>query len=50
MYSVGLDMVEIARIEKSMKSTKFLKIILGDSEYNQLEERKFPTTKKVAGA
>ena len=42
MYSVGLDMVEIARIEKSMKSTKFLKIILGDSEYNQLEERKFP--------
>ncbi len=42
MYSVGLDMVEIARIEKSMKSPRFLKVILGDSEYSQLEEKKFP--------
>ena len=42
MYSVGLDMAEIARIEKSMKSPRFLKVILGDSEYSQLEEKKFP--------
>ena len=42
MYSVGIDMVEIARIEKSMKSPSFLKFILGDFEYSQLEERKFP--------
>ena len=42
MYSVGIDMVEIARIEKSMRSLRFLKFILGDSEYRQLEERKFP--------
>lgn len=42
MYSVGLDMVEIARIEKSMKSPRFLKVILGDSEYSQLEEKNFP--------
>ncbi len=35
-------MVEIARIEKSMKSPRFLKVILGDSEYSQLEEKNFP--------
>lgn len=42
MYSVGIDMVEIGRIEKSMKSSRFLKIILGKSEYIQLEKRNFP--------
>ncbi len=35
-------MVEIARIEKSMKNHRFLKFILGEKEYVQLKERGFP--------
>lgn len=40
-------MVEIARIEKSMKNDKFLKFIMGEREYLQLKERGFPS-KSVA--
>lgn len=41
MISVGTDMVEISRIEKSTKNDKFLKFILGKEEYNQLQKRNF---------
>lgn len=41
MYSVGIDMVEIARIKKSMKNPRFLKFILGEEEYKELESKKF---------
>lgn len=40
-------MVEIPRIEKSMKNKNFLKFILGPKEYEQLEKRTFPA-KSVA--
>lgn len=40
-------MVEISRIEKSIKNDKFLKFILGKEEYLQLQKRNFPT-KSVA--
>ena len=40
-------MVEIPRIEKSIKNDKFLKFILGQEEYLQLEKKKF-SPKSVA--
>lgn len=42
LISVGTDLVEIKRIEKSMKRVGFLKRILGDSEYLELKNRNFP--------
>lgn len=42
MVSVGVDMVEISRIKKSMQNARFLKFILGSEEYSQLEQKKFP--------
>lgn len=42
MISVGTDMVEISRIEKSIKNDKFLKFILGEKEYTELQKRNFP--------
>ena len=48
MISVGVDMVEIDRIKKSMKNSKFLNRILGDDEYNLLKKLNFPC-KSVAG-
>ena len=47
MFSVGIDMIEIPRIEKSMKKRRFLRFILGGEEYLQLEKRGFPA-KSVA--
>ncbi len=41
MISVGVDMVEISRIKKSMQNKRFLKFILGDEEYDQLGEKGF---------
>ena len=41
MYSVGIDMVEIARIKKSMKNPRFLNFILGEEEYDQLKNKNF---------
>ncbi len=40
--SVGIDMVEIPRIEKAMKKGSFLSFILGEEEYFQLKEKNFP--------
>ena len=41
MYSVGIDMVEISRIKKSMENPRFLKFILGEKEYEQLKNKNF---------
>lgn len=48
MLSVGIDIIEIDRIKKSMKRDKFLNRILGDDEYKQLKMRGFPP-QSVAG-
>lgn len=48
MLSVGIDLIEISRIKKSMKRDKFLRHILGDQEYEQLKIRNFPP-RSVAG-
>ena len=42
MGSVGIDLIEINRIKKSMQRESFLKRILGEDEYIELEKRKFP--------
>lgn len=42
MISVGIDMVELERIERAMSRKAFLSKILGDKEYEQMENRKFP--------
>ncbi|WP_195198893.1 holo-ACP synthase [Faecalispora jeddahensis] len=42
MLSVGVDLLEIPRIERAMKNPRFCRRILGDREYDQLAERGFP--------
>lgn len=42
MHSIGIDLVEIKRIEALMKNTRFLNRLLGENEYVQLKERGFP--------
>ena len=42
MYSIGMDMVEISRIRKSMQRPNFLNFILGEKEFEELKLRKFP--------
>ena len=42
MLSVGIDLIEIKRIKKSMRNPRFCKFILGDTEFNQLQKRGFP--------
>ncbi|WP_101696678.1 holo-ACP synthase [Clostridium minihomine] len=43
MLSVGIDLVEIPRIERAMqRNPRFCLRILGDLEYTQLQERGFP--------
>lgn len=41
MYSVGIDMVEISRVKKSMENSRFLNFILGGKEYEQLKSKNF---------
>ena len=41
MYSVGIDMIEISRIKNSIKNLNFLKRILSEQEYKQLNEKNF---------
>lgn len=48
MLSVGIDLVEIARIEKSMKNPKFCERLLGGEEYRQLSGRGFPARSVAA--
>lgn len=42
MFSVGIDLVEIARISKSMNNRRFLQKVLGKDEYIYLEKKQFP--------
>lgn len=42
MYSIGMDMIEISRIKKSMQRPNFLNFILGEKEFEELKLRKFP--------
>ena len=48
MTCVGIDMIEIPRIKKCMKNKNFLKYILGEDEYRQLENRNFPAQSVAA--
>lgn len=48
MFSVGTDLVEIQRIEKSMRNPRFLEKILGEEEYSQLKARGFPAQSVAA--
>lgn len=49
MLSVGIDMVDINRIKRSMEQKGFLNRILGNEEYSQLKLKKFPV-QSVAGS
>lgn len=42
MFSVGIDIIEISRVKKSMKNPRFLKFILGKEEYSQAKAKGFP--------
>ncbi len=42
MPSIGIDLVEIIRIKRSMARRSFLNKILGSNEYAELESRNFP--------
>lgn len=42
MLLVGIDLVEIDRIEQAMKNPRFCRRVLGSAEYSQLELRGFP--------
>ena len=44
MPSVGLDLVEIGRVQKAMKRSRFCRKILGGEEYRQLEKRGITAT------
>ena len=46
--NVGIDMVEIERIKKSMNRKSFLNVILGKDEYEQLRNRNFPVQSVAA--
>ena len=48
MLLVGIDLVEIKRIRKSMKNPRFCSRILGKTEYSQLELRGFPVQSVAA--
>lgn len=41
MISVGIDLIEIDRIENSIKKSSFLRKILGPNEYTELEKINF---------
>jgi holo-[acyl-carrier protein] synthase len=42
MIEIGLDTVEISRIEKAMKNKNFLNFILGEEEYDFFGKKGFP--------
>lgn len=42
MTSIGIDLVEVSRIKRSMERPSFLNRILGPNEYAELERRSFP--------
>jgi holo-[acyl-carrier-protein] synthase len=48
MLLVGIDLVEINRLEKSMKNPRFCGRVLGVAEYSQLKMRGFPVQSVAA--
>ncbi len=48
MLLVGIDLVEIQKIEKSVKNPRFCRRVLGAAEYAQLEMRGFPVQSVAA--
>ena len=42
MPSIGIDLIEISRIKRSMERQSFLRKILGPNEHEELKERNFP--------
>lgn len=42
MFSVGIDMIEISRIEKSMNRPGFLKFVFSEEEIFYFEKKSFP--------
>lgn len=48
MLSVGIDLIELGRIKKSMRNPRFCSRILGDAEYIQLKMRGFPVQSVAA--
>jgi holo-[acyl-carrier protein] synthase len=48
MLLVGIDLVENKRIKQSITNPRFLRRILGKSEYSQLEMRGFPVQSVAA--
>lgn len=48
MSLVGIDLVEIDRIKKAMENPRFLRRVLGKTEYSQLEIRGFPAQSVAA--
>ena len=48
MLSVGIDLVEIGRIEKSIRNPRFCSRVLGEEEYGQLARLGFPARSVAA--
>ena len=48
MIKVGIDIIEIDRIKKSISNYNFLTKILGNDEFNELSKKNFPP-QSVAG-
>ena len=48
MILVGIDLVEINRIRKSMENPRFCSRVLGRAEYSQLKMRGFPVQSVAA--
>ncbi len=47
MFSVGVDMVEIARIEKSLKQKGFFQRVFGTAEQDLLLQRGYPDSHRA---
>lgn len=48
MFSIGTDIIEIKRIEKSMKNKKFFEYVFGQEEYEMLKSKKFSSESVAA--
>lgn len=48
MTFIGMDLVEITRIRRSMRNERFLSHILGAQEFEQLQDKKFPAQSVAA--
>lgn len=48
MLSVGIDSIEISRIEKSVSNPRFVKRVFGENELAELRERSMPIQSMAA--